>query len=383
MPFQATITKQGLVFRCAHLQDNCIYKQCWHDVMAGRGSFHNVDHRFSGQRVDTVDDGWAQTEWEAAFSASDPRTEVKEITARSIISYNRSPDVPFGRSINPYQGCEHGCIYCYARPSHAYLELSPGLDFETRLFAKLNAAELLRQEFARPGYQPDTIVLGSNTDPYQPIEHHYRLTRQLLEVMLAHRHPVGIITKSAMILRDLDLLAALGREGLCQVMVSVTTLNETLRRQLEPRASTGTGRLKVIEKLAQAGVPVGVLAAPMIPRLNEPELEQIIKAAAEAGAHCADYILLRLPHELTTLFSDWLDEHYPGQKEAILNQLRASRDGGLNSPAFGARMRGEGQFADLLAQRFRLISKRLGLGQRHLQLRRDGFIRPGEQLRLF
>lgn len=351
--------------------------------MAGRGSFHNVDHRFSGQRVDAVDGGWAQPEWEAAFAASDPRTEVKEITARSIISYNRSPDVPFGRSINPYQGCEHGCIYCYARPSHAYLELSPGLDFETRLFAKLNAAELLRREFAKPSYQPDTIVLGANTDPYQPIEHHYRLTRQLLEVMLAHRHPVGIITKSAMILRDLDLLAELAREGLCQVMVSVTTLNETLRRQLEPRASTGTGRLKVIEKLAQAGVPVGVLAAPMIPRLNEPELEHIIKAAAEAGAQSADYILLRLPHELTTLFSDWLEEHYPGQKEAILNQLRASRDGGLNSPAFGTRMRGEGQFADLLAQRFRLISKRLGLGKRHLQLRRDGFIRPGEQLRLF
>ncbi|ATL99864.1 radical SAM protein [Aeromonas sp. CA23] len=351
--------------------------------MAGRGSSHNVDHRFSDQRVDAVDDGWAQTEWEAAFAATAPRTEVKEITARSIISYNRSPDVPFGRSINPYQGCEHGCIYCYARPSHAYLELSPGLDFETRLFAKLNAAELLRREFAKPTYQPETIVLGANTDPYQPIEHHYRLTRALLEVMLAHRHPVGIITKSAMILRDLDLLAELAREGLCQVMVSVTTLNETLRRQLEPRASTGAGRLKVVEKLAQAGVPVGVLAAPMIPRLNEPELEQIIKAAAEAGALSADYILLRLPHELTTLFSDWLEEHYPGQKEAILNQLRASRDGGLNSPAFGTRMRGEGQFADLLAQRFRLISKRLGLDKRHLQLRRDGFIRPGEQLRLF
>ncbi len=241
----------------------------------------------------------------------------------------------------------------------------------------------MRREFAKPTYQPQTIVLGTNTDPYQPIEHHYRLTRQLLEVMQAHRHPVGIITKSAMILRDLDLLAELAREGLCQVMVSVTTLNETLRRQLEPRASTGTGRLKVIEKLAQAGVPVGVLAAPMIPRLNEPELEQIIKAAAEAGAQSADYILLRLPHELTILFRDWLEEHYPGQKEAILNQLRASRDGGLNSPAFGTRMRGEGQFADLLAQRFRLINKRLGLGKRHLQLRRDGFIRPGEQLRLF
>ncbi|MGY3887846.1 PA0069 family radical SAM protein [Aeromonas aquatica] len=351
--------------------------------MAGRGSSHNVGHRFSGPQVEAIDDGWQAQEWETAFQPQAPQTQVREIEAKSIISHNLSPDVPFGRSINPYQGCEHGCIYCYARPSHAYLELSPGLDFETRLFAKRNAAALLRREFAKPSYQPQTIVLGANTDPYQPIEQHYRLTRELLEVMLAHRHPVGIITKSAMILRDIDLLTELAREGLCQVMVSVTTLNETLRRQLEPRASTGAGRLKVIEKLAGAGVPVGVLAAPMIPRLNEPELEQIIKSAVESGAGCADYILLRLPHELTTLFSDWLDEHYPGQKEAILNQLRASRGGNLNSPAFGTRMRGEGQFADLLAQRFRLISKRLQLGKRHVQLDLTRFIRPNEQLRLF
>ncbi|BBR10514.1 PA0069 family radical SAM protein [Aeromonas caviae] len=348
-----------------------------------RGANHNVEHRFSGPQIETVDDGWSQSDWDAAFAASAPRTEVTEISARSIISYNDSPDLPFGRSINPYQGCEHGCIYCYARPSHAYLELSPGLDFESKLFAKINAAELLRREFAKPAYQPQTIVLGANTDPYQPIEHHYRLTRELLTVMLAHRHPVGLITKSAMILRDLDLLTKLAREGLCQVMVSVTTLNETLRRQLEPRASTGVGRIKVIERLAKAGVPVGVLAAPMIPRLNEPELEQIIKVAVDAGAGCADYILLRLPHELTTLFCDWLDTHYPGQKEAILNQLRASRGGALNSATFGSRMRGEGQFADLLAQRFRLISRRLQLGKRHVALNTAAFIRPGEQLRLF
>lgn len=351
--------------------------------MAGRGSSHNVDHRFSGSRVDAVDDGWQTLEWEPAFGIQAIQTQVQEIEAKSIISHNLSPDVPFGRSINPYQGCEHGCIYCYARPSHAYLELSPGLDFETKLFAKLNAAALLRREFAKPSYQPQTIVLGANTDPYQPIEQHYRLTRALLEVMLAHRHPVGIITKSAMILRDLDLLGELAKEGLCQVMVSVTTLNDTLRRQLEPRASSGAGRLKVIEKLAGAGIPVGVLAAPMIPRLNEPELEQIIKSAVAAGAGCADYILLRLPHELTTLFSDWLDEHYPGQKEAILNQLRASRGGSLNSPAFGTRMRGEGQFADLLSQRFKLVSRRLALGKRHIPLNTERFIRPNEQLRLF
>ncbi len=351
--------------------------------MAGRGANHNVEHRFSGPQIEPVDDCWSQSDWDAAFAASAPRTEVTEISARSIISYNDSPDLPFGRSINPYQGCEHGCIYCYARPSHAYLELSPGLDFESKLFAKINAAELLRREFAKPAYQPQTIVLGANTDPYQPIEHHYRLTRELLTVMLAHRHPVGLITKSAMILRDLDLLTELAREGLCQVMVSVTTLNETLRRQLEPRTSTGVGRIKVIERLAKAGVPVGVLAAPMIPRLNEPELEQIIKAAVDAGAGGADYILLRLPHELTTLFCDWLDTHYPGQKEAILNQLRASRGGSLNSATFGSRMRGEGLFADLLAQRFRLISRRLQLGKRRIALNTAAFIRPGEQLRLF
>lgn len=351
--------------------------------MAGRCSNHNIAHRFGGLNIETVNDGWYPDDWDAAFSPSAPGTEVREIQARSIISYNNSPDVPFGRSINPYQGCEHGCIYCYARPSHAYLELSPGLDFESKLFAKLNAAALLRREFARPAYQAQTIVLGANTDPYQPVEQRYRLTRQLLEVMCAHRHPVGLITKSAMILRDLDLLTELAREGLCQVMVSVTTLNETLRRQLEPRASTGVGRLKVIEKLASAGVLVGVLAAPMIPRLNEPELEQIIRSAADAGACSADYILLRLPHELAQLFAEWLDTHYPGQKEAILNQLRASRGGGLNSPAFGTRMRGEGHFADLLAQRFRLINKRLALGKRHIKLREDLFIRPGEQLTLF
>ncbi|MFM4702498.1 PA0069 family radical SAM protein [Aeromonas bivalvium] len=350
--------------------------------MAGRGSPHNVDHRFSGRQILAVDDGWPQTA-QPEFELPAPQTQVREIQARSIISHNLSPDVPFSRAINPYQGCEHGCIYCYARPSHAYLELSPGLDFETRLFAKINAAELLRREFAKPGYQPQTIVLGANTDPYQPIEHHYRLTRELLEVMLAHRHPVGLITKSAMILRDLDLLQALAERGLCRIMISVTTLDEPLRRRLEPRASTGQGRLAVIDKLARAGIPVGVLAAPMIPRLNESELEQIIGAAALRGASQAGYILLRLPHELAPLFCDWLDRHYPQKKQAILNQLRASREGALNSPQFGDRMRGSGPFADLLAQRFRLICKRLGLAQRPPPLDITAFLRPHQQFELF
>lgn len=352
--------------------------------MAGRGTLHNLDHRFSGPRIEVVDDGWQQdADWAPEFMKSAPQTQVREIQARSIISHNQSPDVPFSRSINPYQGCEHGCIYCYARPSHAYLELSPGLDFETQLFAKLNAADLLRQAFAKPGYQPQTIVIGANTDPYQPIEQRYRLTRALLEVMLAHKHPVGIITKSAMVLRDLDLLQALASQGLCRVMVSVTTLDEALRRKLEPRASTGQGRLAVIGKLARAGIPVGVLAAPMIPRLNESELEQIISAAAAQGASQAGYILLRLPHELTQLFDDWLALHYPAKRQAVLEQLKASREGRLNSQAFGDRMRGTGQFASLLAQRFRLVCKRSGLNSAHTPLNLHAFIRPHQQFELF
>lgn len=346
--------------------------------MAGRGSSNNVDHRFTLQRIETVDDGWWQ-----AHSAPAPTTSVSEINARSIISRNRSPDVPFNASINPYQGCEHGCIYCYARPSHAYLELSPGLDFETRLFAKQNAAALLRAEFARPGYQPEVICIGANTDPYQPIEQRLRLTRQLLEVMRDHHHPVTLITKSAMVLRDRDILAELAAEGLCRVMVSVTTLDEGLRRRLEPRTTPGQGRVRVIEQLNRTGVPVGVLAAPMIPRLNEHELERILEGAAAAGADCAGYILLRLPHELAPLFTQWLAEHYPQRQEAVLSILRQSREGALNSPAFGTRMRGEGEFAALLAQRFRLAVRRLGLDRSPAPLRCDGFRRPGEQLALF
>nr|WP_235512914.1 radical SAM protein [Aeromonas schubertii] len=247
--------------------------------MAGRGASGNVVHRFTQQRIETVDDGW----WQETASPS-PATRISQVEARSIISHNRSPDVPFDASINPYQGCEHGCIYCYARPSHAYLELSPGLDFETRIFAKRNAPELLRAEFARPAYRPRVICIGANTDPYQPAEQRLRLTRELLKVMGDHGHPVTLITKSAMVLRDRDILAELAAEGLCRVMVSVTTLDETLRQRLEPRTTPGKGRLRVIEQLTRAGIPVGVLAAPMIPRLNEHELERILEGAAAAGA---------------------------------------------------------------------------------------------------
>ncbi|MBZ6072084.1 PA0069 family radical SAM protein [Aeromonas schubertii] len=346
--------------------------------MAGRGASGNVVHRFTQQRIETVDDGW----WQETASPS-PATRISQVEARSIISHNRSPDVPFDASINPYQGCEHGCIYCYARPSHAYLELSPGLDFETRIFAKRNAPELLRAEFARPAYRPRVICIGANTDPYQPAEQRLRLTRELLKVMGDHGHPVTLITKSAMVLRDRDILAELAAEGLCRVMVSVTTLDETLRQRLEPRTTPGKGRLRVIEQLTRAGIPVGVLAAPMIPRLNEHELERILEGAAAAGADCAGYILLRLPRELAPLFETWLGEHYPGRREAVLSILRQSREGALNSPQFGERMRGQGEFANLLARRFRLAVRRLGLDVPRLPLRLDAFRRPGEQLTLF
>lgn len=345
--------------------------------MAGRGSSGNVDHRFTNARIDAIE----LAPWE--YDEAAVSTEITLVHARSILSRNQSPDIPFSVSINPYQGCEHGCIYCYARPSHAYLELSPGLDFETRLFAKVNAAELLRTEFAKASYQPQNICIGANTDPYQPIEQQLKLTRQLLEIMREHRHPVTLITKSALVLRDKDILSELANEGLCRVMVSVTTLDESLRRRLEPRAASGKGRLKVIEQLTAHGIPVGVLAAPMIPRLNEHELERILIGAAEAGADCAGYILLRLPHELTILFEQWLDEHYPGRKQAILSILRQSRHGQLNSAAFGERMRGHGEFADLLAQRFRLAARRLGLDASRPPLRLDRFIRETRQLDLF
>ena len=322
----------------------------------GRGAADNREGRFEPRRVEPADDGWWRED-----ESRDPATEQRAELARRIISRNDSPDVPFSRSINPYRGCEHGCIYCFARPTHAYLNLSPGLDFETKLFYKENAVELLEKELAGRGYRPEPINLGANTDPYQPIERDRRLTRGLLEVLLRHRHPVTIVTKSQLVLRDCDLLRELAAERLCRVMISVTTLDAQLKRGLEPRAPSPQARLRAIAGLAGAGVPVGVLAAPMIPALNDHELEAILRAAADAGARSAGFVLLRLPHEVRELFERWLREHAPLRAERVLARIRAMRAGALNDARFGSRFKGEGVEAGLLARRFEIACRRFGL----------------------
>ena len=336
-------------------------------VRKGRGALSNGASRFQPHRV----------EWDDGICGPTPVTECRAVTARSIISRNQSPDIPFLQSINPYQGCEHGCVYCYARPTHAYLDLSPGVDFETRLTCKRNAAELLERELAKPGYQCSSITLGANTDPYQPVEKDHRITRQLLEVLQRHRHPVAIITKGALVTRDIDLLAELAADGLCSVAISITTLDAQLKRLLEPRAASGGARLAAMEALAAAGVPVSVLVAPMIPALNDSEMETILQRASEAGAGSAAYMLLRLPLEIRDLFFEWLHQHYPLRAAHVISLLRQSRGGADYDSRFGHRMRGTGPFADLLAQRFRLACSRLGLerGERASE-RTDLFTAP-------
>ncbi len=326
--------------------------------LKGRGTSDNREGRFETLRVEAQEDGWWRDEEIRA-----PATEVRIEVARSIISLNRSPDIPFNQSINPYRGCEHGCIYCYARPTHAYVNLSAGLDFETKLFAKTNAAEILERELLRRSYRPQIINLGSSTDPYQPIEREHRITRGVLEVLLRFQHPVTIVTKSHLVLRDLDLLQDLAKQRLCYVMVSLTTLDENLKRSLEPRAPSPAARLKAIAGLAAAAVPVGVLAAPMIPALNDHELEKILEAAANAGAANAGFIVLRLPFEVKELFEDWLRTHAPLRAEHVLSRIRAVRGGRLNDPRFGSRFKGEGVEAALLKQRFEIACRRFGLNR--------------------
>jgi DNA repair photolyase len=301
------------------------------------------------------------TEPDADFPEPSPATECRPENAKSIIARNRSPDIPFYQSINPYRGCEHGCVYCFARPTHAYLDLSPGLDFETRLTWKPNAATLLEAELRKPGYACSPIAMGTNTDPYQPVEKRYRLTRQVLEVLQRFRHPVSITTKGALVLRDIDLLAEMARDRLASVAISVTTLDRDLKRALEPRTPDGEVRLKTMEKLAGAGIPVSLLLAPVIPALNDCEIETILQRAVDAGAVNAAYILLRLPLEVAPLFEEWLHTHYPLRAEHVMSLVRQCRDGKANDARFGHRMRGNGQFADLLSARFRIARKRLGL----------------------
>ena len=349
--------------------------------LKGRGATGNPDNRFEACTREAVDDGWGGLD--APVEAL--RTTVQADTARTLIAYNDSPDVPFDRSINPYRGCEHGCVYCFARPTHAYLGLSPGLDFETRLFYKSDAAALLRRELARPAYRCAPVALGINTDAYQPLERRLGITRQILEVLREHAHPVTLVTKSALIERDLDLLAELARDDLVQVMVSITTLDRELARTLEPRAAAPQRRLETLRRLNEAGVPAGVLVAPLIPVLTDAELETILGEARRAGARAAGYVLLRLPHEVKDLFRDWLARHAPLKAEHVMHRLQDCRGGRDYDARFGSRMRGEGIFAELLAQRFRKAARDLGFPGLP-PLRSDRFRAPGgerEQLALF
>lgn len=329
------------------------------ELIKGRGSTGYLPGRFEVTVHQAEDDGWS-ADAEAAFEQGAPRTHVREEAARSIISRNRSPDVGFSQSLNPYRGCEHGCSYCFARPSHAYLGLSPGLDFETRIFAKTNAPELLRQELARPGYQVSPIALGINTDAYQPTERKLQLTRKIIEVLAEARHPFSLITKNALILRDIDLLRSLARDNLVQVYLSVTSLDNRLSAALEPRASAPHSRLRAIRALHEAGVPVGAMLAPVIPWVNDHELEAVLQAVREAGGGSAGYVLLRLPHEVAPLFRDWLQTHVPDRAAHVMSTLNQLRGGKDYDAAFGKRMRGEGVYADLLARRFALALKRCG-----------------------
>lgn len=345
---------------------------------AARGTSLQPANRFAPCSSTREDDGWYQAEVPPARP-----TEVRYERARTVISRIQSPDLPFSQSINPYRGCEHGCIYCYARPSHAYWDWSPGLDFETKLIAKSNLAACLERELQAPGYVCAPINLGSNTDPYQPLEREQKLTRRTLEILLKYRHPLTIVTKGALILRDLDLLVPLAQANLVHVMISLTTLDDALKRRMEPRTASPAARLKVIRALTAAGVPVGVLCAPMIPALNDHELEALLAEAQQAGATQAAYMLLRLPHEVAPLFAAWLAEHYPLKAAHVLSVIRQCRGGRDYDSRFGARMRGEGVFAELLAQRFSKACQRLGLNRREgytLDCRQ--FCPPGQQLNL-
>lgn len=341
------------------------------DPLKGRGALTNRLERFQALHTAPVDDGWPGDDEPGPPS---PVTSVTPEQARSIITYNQSPDIGFDRSINPYRGCEHGCIYCYARPSHAYLGLSPGLDFETKLTYKAEAAALLRTELSRPSYRCAPIMLGANTDPYQPVERRLGVTRSILEVLLEARHPVSIVTKSALVLRDLDLLVRMAQQQLVHVTVSLTSMDAALKRLLEPRAASPAARLSAIRALADAGVPVGTLIAPVIPVITDAELETLLQQAVGAGARSAGYVLLRLPLELEELFAEWLHAHHPGKAAHVLSLLEQLRDGKLNDSTFGQRMTGTGIYATLLRRRFALARQRLNLREHDFTLATDRFV---------
>ena len=372
----------------------------------GRGAVSNLQGRYEVDTREPIDDGWSHDDSSHDDSSHDDsshddsshdggptrtghdatettparlQTHVTPEHAKTILSRNPSPDIPFNVSLNPYRGCEHGCVYCFARPSHSYLGLSPGLDFETRLFAKVNAAELLRRELARPGYVPESIALGVNTDAYQPCERQYGITRQVLEVLRECAHPVGLITKSSLIERDIDILAPMARQNLALAAITLTTLDPVISRTLEPRAAAPARRLRTIRTLVEAGIPCSVSVAPIIPFVTEPDIEKILQAAAEAGATSAHYTVLRLPWEVNTLFHQWLEAHFPDRAQRVMNRVREMRGGKDYDADFATRMHGEGVWADLIRQRFTKAAEKYGLGvnaRRHERLDCAQFIRP-------
>ena len=348
----------------------------------GRGAAKNPNARYLLHSREPIDDGWEKT---------DPKPPPLETTVtverpKSIITRNQSPDVPFDYSINPYRGCEHGCIYCYARPTHAYMDLSPGLDFESKLFAKPDAAQLLKHELSKPGYQCKPIAIGTNTDAYQPIERKWQITRAIMEVLAECRHPLSIVTKSSLVERDIDLLRPMAESGLVEVFVSVTTLDRNLARRMEPRATAPQRRLETLSRLHDAGIPTGVMVAPVIPVLNDKEIETILEVSAALGVRFAGYVLLRLPREVKDLFQAWLAENEPLKAGHVMSMMRAMRGGKENDPEFGSRMKGTGVYADLIRRRFRLACKRLGLNKSEHKLDVSKFTPPvsdGNQLALF
>jgi DNA repair photolyase len=349
----------------------------------GRASITNVSGRYEQFQRESVDDGWDLTE-----DIPSLKTEVTVEKPKTLISRNDSPDLNFNQSINPYRGCEHGCIYCFARPTHAYMGLSPGLDFETRLFAKSNAAELLAKELSAPRYKPMMIALGSNTDPYQPIEKTHRITRSILEVLERAQHPVGIVTKSALVTRDIDILSRMAAKGLAKVAISITTLDGKLSRAMEPRCAAPSKRLETARQLSEAGIPVTVLVAPIIPALNDMEIEKILDASRAAGVSNAGYVLLRLPLELKDIFREWLVMNRPEKAKHVLSLLRDMRGGKDYDATFGKRMTGDGPYAWLIGRRFEMALERLGFSKQRMKLRTDLFIPPNgntvpSQLNLF
>jgi DNA repair photolyase len=346
----------------------------------GRGAGVNPSGRFEPVSRQVFDDGWETLEELPAF-----KTEVQVEKPRTIITRNESPDISFDRSINPYRGCEHGCVYCFARPTHAYMGLSPGLDFESKLFAKPDAAKLLERELAKEGYQPKVIAIGTNTDPYQPIEKKWRIMREILEVLEAYNHPVGIVTKSALVARDIDILSRMAGKGLAKVALSVTSLDRTLARTMEPRAATPPKRLEAIRQLAEAGIPASVMVAPIIPGLNDQEIERILDSARAAGAREAGYVILRLPLEVSPIFKDWLLRHYPDRYRHVLSLVRSMRGGKDYDAEWGKRMKGSGPYAWQIGRRFELAARKYGLNLERTKLRTDLFKAPkgaGEQLML-